>query len=94
MCDARYCFHLFDVGQYGSNNDAGVLAQGCIGKGFENDTLNLPAPETLNHCTYDPLPYFMVGDEIFPLKTWMMRPHPGKLNEEYSILDSNNFTDA
>ena len=87
VCDARYCFHLFDVGQYGSNNDAGVLARSCIGKGFENDTLNLPAPETLNHCTYDPLPYFMVGDEIFPLKTWMMRPYPGKLNEEERIFN-------
>ena len=23
------------------------------------------------------LPYFLVGDEIFPLKTWLMRPYPG-----------------
>ena len=31
-CDSRYCFTLFDVGQYGSNNDAGVLADSSIGK--------------------------------------------------------------
>ena len=34
VCDAPYCFHLFDVGQYGRNNDAGVLARSCIGKRF------------------------------------------------------------
>ena len=26
ICDATYCFTLFDVGQYGSNNNSGVLA--------------------------------------------------------------------
>ena len=30
--DACYCFTLFDVGQYGSNNGAGVLANSSIGK--------------------------------------------------------------
>ena len=25
ICDANYCFTLFDVGQYGSNNDRGAL---------------------------------------------------------------------
>ena len=32
ICDASYCFTLFDVSQYGSNNDAGVLANSSIGK--------------------------------------------------------------
>ena len=31
ICDAHYCFTLFDVGQYGSNNDAVVLANSSIG---------------------------------------------------------------
>ena len=25
------------------------------------------------------LHFFLVGDEIFPLKNWLMRPYPGKL---------------
>ena len=24
------------------------------------------------------LPYFLVGDEIFPLQSWLMRPYSGK----------------
>ena len=34
-------FTLVDVGQYGSNNDSGVLAQSKINSAFENNTLNL-----------------------------------------------------
>ena len=26
ICDANYCFSLFDLGQFGSNNDSGVLS--------------------------------------------------------------------
>ena len=44
-------------------------------------------PETAKHstCDFDPLPYFLVGDEIFPLKTWLMRPYPGSLDNEHRI---------
>ena len=34
----------------------------------------------------DPLPYYLVGDEIFPLKTCLRRPYPGQLSEEERIL--------
>ena len=27
ICDARYCFTIYDVGHYGSNNESGVLAK-------------------------------------------------------------------
>ena len=30
ICDANYCFTLFDLGQFGSNNDSGVLASSQI----------------------------------------------------------------
>ena len=44
-------------------------------------------PETYESCNFDPLPYFLVGDEIFPLKTWLMRPFPGKLNEQQRVFN-------
>ena len=34
VCDAKYNFTLVDVGQYGSNNDSGVLAQSKISRAF------------------------------------------------------------
>ena len=86
-CDAQYCFTLIDIRQYGSNNDSGVLKNCEIGKNFESGCINLPSPETVEGCNFDPLPYFMVGDEIFPLKTWLMRPYPGKLTEEQRVFN-------
>ena len=82
LCDANYCFTLIDIGQYGSNNDSGVLANSEIGKRFDAGTAKLPPSASLEGCSYDPLPYFIVGDEIFPLKTLLMRPYPGKMIKE------------
>ena len=88
ICDANYCFTVIDVGDYGSNKDSGVLAQSKMGCHFDDGKMNLPNPSTLIGCQYDPLPYFLVGDEIFPLKTWLMRPYPGKgIQEEESIYN-------
>ena len=36
---------------------------------IEARELDIPAPSTYMKCDFDPLPYFLVGDEIFPLKT-------------------------
>ena len=48
--------------------------------------MNIPPPRPLEGCSFDPLPYYFVGNEIFPLKTWLMRPYPGQLSEEERIL--------
>ena len=82
VCDASYNFTLIDIGQYGSNNDSGVLARSEIGQRFASGSMHLPAPATLEGCCYDPLPYYLLGDEIFPLKTYLMRPYPGKKLQE------------
>ena len=88
VCDADYCFTLFDLGSYGSNNDSGVLANSSMGQLFENGNMKLPPPEILPACSFEPLPYFLLGDEIFPLKTWLMHPYPGiNLSEEQSVYN-------
>ena len=83
ICHSKYCFTLFDLGQYGSNNDCGVLANSAM----KNDKLVVPGLSKLRSCSFDPLPYFLVGDVIFPLKTWLMRPLPGKLDGNQRIFN-------
>ena len=68
LCDPNYCFTLFYLGQYGSNNDSGILANSAMGKIFEEDQLNVPPDCKLSEDDEHSLPYFLLGDEIFPLK--------------------------
>ena len=75
ICDANCCFTLFNSGQLRSNNDSRVLANSELGQLLEQNRLNLPFETNLitnDNCT---APYFLLGDEIFPLKKWVMRPH-------------------
>ena len=65
----------------------GVLANLAMGEMMENDKLGIPAPSKLRSYSFDPLPCFFVGDEIFPLKTWLMRPLPGKLDDNQRIFN-------
>ena len=77
ICDAKYCFSFIDIGSYGSTNDASVLSNSAFGQAFENHPtdLNLPSPGSYKGRN---LPYVLVGDDIFPLKPWLMKPYPGK----------------
>ena len=47
-------------------------------RAFDNGTLGIPEPKFLPKTTASPLPYVLIGDQAFPLKTNMLRPYPGK----------------
>ena len=49
--------------------------------------MKLPAGRHVPGCPYSLLPHYSVGDEIFPLKTWLMKPFPGKLTVEQSVYN-------
>ena len=88
VCDASYNFTLVDIGQYGSTNDSSVLNNSEMGKAFEDGSMSLPQPEHLPGCGLPQLPFYLVGDEIFALKPWLLRPYPGKnIKEEESIFN-------
>ena len=87
ICDARYNFTLVDVGQHGSYNASGVLRESKFRKSFEHRLWNYPAPEKMPGCYLAKVPYFLVGDAIFPLKDWLMRPYPGNLDESQHVYN-------
>jgi len=49
------------------NSDGGHFFQSVIGQKLNNRTLNVPEPAPLIEDG-EPLPYVIVGDEVFPLK--------------------------
>ena len=63
-----------------------MLANSSIGKKIEAGEMNIPPPRYLEGCSFNPLPYYLVEDDIFPLKTWLLRPYSGQLCEEERIL--------
>ena len=77
MCDAKYCFTFLDIGGFGSTNDASIVSGALLGEMFENNPtdLNTPRPSLHGNKT---LPYVVVGDDISPLKPWLMKPYPGR----------------
>lgn len=85
ICDSRYCFTLFDLGKYGSNNDSGILGNSEMGDLIASNSIKIPPASS--HSNIDSLPFHLIGDEIFPLKTWLMRPYPGKLSEDQRIFN-------
>ena len=85
VCDAQYRFLFVDIGSYGRDNDAAIFSQSELSIGFENGNFNIPEPTTVNGFM---LPYVLVGDDIFPLQNWLMKPFPGKsLTEAQSVYN-------
>ena len=81
VCDANYCFTLIDVGDAGRHSDGGVLSNSAFGQAMEKQQLSLPE-DSLIEGIDSPIPYFFVGDAAFPLKTYMLRPYPGRFLPE------------
>ena len=87
VCDARYCFTLVDVREYGSNNDSGILRNSKMGRRFGNGETSIPESQKILGHDLE-LSYFLVGDEIFLLQIWLMRPFSGKapINKMHKIF--------
>jgi hypothetical protein len=87
LVDAEYRFLWVDVGTHGSTSDASIFNAGPLKEALESATLGLPDPDPLPGDD-KPMPYFMVGDDAFALKTWMMKPHATRhLTKEQRIFN-------
>lgn len=76
VVDFNYCFTFVEVGQPGSENDAGVFNNGPLWLALENGIL----PDGL----------VLVGDDAFPLKPYLMKPYSptgGVLTQEQRICN-------
>ena len=78
ICDANYCFTFVHIGDYGSTNDASVLSNSAFGQAFDKGPETLKIPSPCNYKNVDNLPFVLIGDDIFPQKSWLMKPFPGK----------------
>ena len=75
VCDADYNFLFVDIGTPGSNNDCGIFNSSVLGKRLEAGQVSLQPPSKLPGLQNVKFPYVFVGDDAFPLKTYMMKPY-------------------
>ncbi|KAK4304444.1 hypothetical protein Pmani_023616 [Petrolisthes manimaculis] len=77
LVDADYKFLYVDVGAQGRASDAGVWDRCNHRKYLEENKLKVPGDASLPYSDLQS-PYVIVGDDAFPLKTYLMKPYPGK----------------
>ena len=72
--DADYKFLRVDLGAAGSSSDAQIFKHADLRHKIEDGTIGFPENESL----VDDGPkvhYFILGDDAFPLKLWLMKPY-------------------
>ena len=77
VVDTDYKFIHVDVGCSGAGSDGCVFDRTDFQEMMADRTHNLHPPEPLpNGDPTKEVPYFIVGEEAFPLQTWLMKPIP------------------
>lgn len=75
VSDSDNTFRIIDVGAYGKDSDGGVLSNSNFFQELDSGNVQLPPEERLPNSDIV-APYVFLGDEAFPLKTFLMRPYP------------------
>lgn len=81
LVDAHYRFMYIDVGANGRQSDAGVYANSNLSGALETNALNFPPATTIPGTTVKS-PFMIVADDAFPMKTYMLKPYPGRLYDD------------
>ncbi|XP_072400389.1 uncharacterized protein [Diabrotica undecimpunctata] len=81
LVDANYEFIAVDVGSYGKNSDGGIFSSSRLGIALEEGSLNIPSGKHLPGTNIS-TPLVILGDQAFPLKTYMLRPYPSNQVQE------------
>lgn len=75
VSDAEYKFSVIEIGGKGRQSDGGTFHFSKLNELLTNNRFNMPPPKTLPGSNIL-LPHVLVGDEAYPLKTYLMRPFP------------------
>lgn len=74
LVDANYKFIVVRVGAFGKNSDTVILRNYSLGIGLQDGTLNIP-PAKIPSGGNKMLPHVVVGDNAFPLCTYLLQPY-------------------
>lgn len=75
LADANYNIIYANIGANGRVSDGGVFNNCELSRALQENTINLPPPKPLTGRTKQ-VPYVVVGDDAFALKSYLMKPYP------------------
>ena len=78
---------MVDIGDSGRQSDGSVYQNSHLGYAIENNTLNSPKHAVVCRDPANILPYVLVADDAFGLKTYLMKPY----SNHNSQLDQQSF---
>ena len=73
LVDADYKFIWADIGTNGSASDAQIFNDCQLKQAIDSGVIGFPPAEPLPADNVD-VPYFLIGDDAFALRTWLMKP--------------------
>lgn len=78
VADYRCRFIFVDVGGYGKQHDGQTFAASTLPTFLENCNNTLPQASPVDGIAEN-LPFVMLGDDAYPLKTYLMKPYSKRL---------------
>ena len=74
LVDGQYKFRWVDAGTAGSCSDAQIFNASQLKRRIEDGRIVFPDPAPITQGGRD-VPYFILVDDAFALKTWLMKPY-------------------
>ena len=74
LVDGQYKFRWVDVGTAGSCSDAQICNTCHLKRKIDDGSIGCPDPAPIIQGGQD-VPYFILADDVFALKTWLMIPY-------------------
>ncbi|KAK0411921.1 hypothetical protein QR680_005918 [Steinernema hermaphroditum] len=87
VCDARYRFIFYSVGNLGHVHDSHAFQNSPFGRKLLCGSLRLPNDAALPN-TNQQVPYFFLGDGAFPLSEHLMKPYAGATSAMRTTFNS------
>ena len=74
LVDGQYKFRWVDVGTAGSCSDAQIFNTCHLKRKIDDGSIGFTDPTPITQGGRD-VPYFILADDAFALKTWLMKPY-------------------